>query len=78
METWETVTMSRKEGRRPGLVQAALAGTNLDDNTLATAVTHVCDGVDPNADLYASSDYRCHLAQVHTRRGIQAAKARVR
>ena len=27
METWETVTMSRKEARRPGLVQAVLAGT---------------------------------------------------
>ena len=26
METWETVTMSRKEARRPGLVQAAVAG----------------------------------------------------
>jgi transposase len=27
METWETVTMSRKEARRPGLVQLAVAGT---------------------------------------------------
>jgi transposase len=27
METWETVTMSRKEVRRPGLVQLAVAGT---------------------------------------------------
>jgi hypothetical protein len=26
METWETVTMSRKEARRPGLVQLAVAG----------------------------------------------------
>jgi transposase len=26
METWETVTMSQKEARRPGLVQAAVAG----------------------------------------------------
>src|SRR4029450_3801898 len=26
METWETVTMSRKEARRPGLVQGAVAG----------------------------------------------------
>jgi len=26
METWETVSMTRKEVRRPGLVQAALAG----------------------------------------------------
>ena len=55
-------------------IEAALAGTNLDEQTLTSAAAHVCDGVDPNADLYASSDYRCHLAQVHTRRAIQAAK----
>src|SRR5215213_1843198 len=62
---------------RARTVEAALAGTSLDDKTLDAAVTHICDGIDPNADLYASSDYRCHLAQVHTRRAIQAAKARV-
>ena len=62
---------------RARAVEAALAGTSLDDNTVAAAVAHVCDGIDPNSDLYASSEYRCHLAQVHTRRGIQAAKARV-
>ena len=27
METWETVTMSRKEARRPGLLELAVAGT---------------------------------------------------
>jgi carbon-monoxide dehydrogenase medium subunit len=58
-------------------VESALVGTNLDDSTVASAVTHVCDGIDPNADLYASSEYRCHLAQVHARRAVQAAKARV-
>ena len=63
---------------RAKAVEAALAGSNLDDNAVATAVTHVCDGVDPNADLYASSEYRCHLAQVHTGRALQAAKARVK
>ena len=26
METWETLTMSAKEVRRPGLLKAALAG----------------------------------------------------
>jgi len=62
---------------RASAVEAALAGTNLDDNAVAAAVEHVCDGIDPNADLYASSDYRCHLAKVHTRRAIQAARARV-
>lgn len=63
---------------RAQAVETALAGSNLDEQTIASAVTHVCDGVDPNADLYASGEYRCHLAQVHTRRGIQAAKASVK
>ncbi len=57
--------------------EAALAGKSLDDQTISAAVAHVCDGIDPNSDLYASSDYRCHLAQVHAKRAIQAAKAAV-
>jgi carbon-monoxide dehydrogenase medium subunit len=56
-------------------VEAELAGKNLDEQIITAAAAHVCDGVDPNADLYASGEYRCHLAQVHTRRAIQAAKA---
>lgn len=56
-------------------VEAALNGKNLDEQTITAASAHVCDGVDPNADLYASGEYRCHLAQVHTRRALQAAKA---
>lgn len=56
-------------------VEAALAGKNLDEQTITAAAAHACDGVDPNADLYASGEYRCHLAQVHTRRAIEAAKA---
>src|SRR5690349_8471912 len=62
---------------RATAVETALAGTSLDGEAIVTAVAHVCDGVDPNADLYASADYRCHLATVHARRGIQTAKARV-
>ena len=56
-------------------VEGALTGTNLENDAINAAGAHVCDGIDPNSDLYASSDYRCHLAQVHTRRAIQAAKA---
>ena len=59
---------------RAKAVEAALAGSTLDDAAISSAVTHVCDGINPSADLYASSEYRCHLAQVHTRRGIVAAK----
>lgn len=63
---------------RAQAVEAALAGTNLDEQTIASAAEHVCDGVDPNEDLYASGEYRCHLARVHVRRAIQAAKAAVK
>lgn len=62
---------------RANAVETALVGTNLDDHAVTSAVAHVCDGIDPNSDLYASGDYRCHLAQVHSRRAIQAAKARI-
>src|SRR5689334_15026195 len=62
---------------RATAVETALAGTSLDDNAVANAVAHVCDGIDANSDLYASSEYRCHLATVHARRAIQSAKARV-
>jgi carbon-monoxide dehydrogenase medium subunit len=55
-------------------VEAGLAGKGLDDQTIASAAAHVCDGVDANKDLYASGEYRCHLAEVHTRRALQAAK----
>jgi carbon-monoxide dehydrogenase medium subunit len=56
-------------------VEAALVGTNLDDQSIASAASHACDSVEPNSDLYASGAYRCALAQVYTRRAIQAAKA---
>jgi carbon-monoxide dehydrogenase medium subunit len=60
---------------RAQAVEFALARSNLDEQTIASAAEHVCDGVDPSTDLYASGEYRCHLARVHARRAIQAAKA---
>ena len=56
-------------------VETALAGASLDDQTMASAAPHACDEVDASKDLYASAEYRCALAQVYTRRAIQAAKA---
>jgi aerobic carbon-monoxide dehydrogenase medium subunit len=60
---------------RAQAVETPLNGATLDDQTIAAAAEHVCDGVDPSSDLYASGEYRCALAKVHTRRAIQAAKA---
>lgn len=58
-------------------VENALTGSTLDEQAIATASAHAADNVDANADLYASAEYRRHLAQVHTRRAIQKAIAKL-
>ena len=59
-------------------VESALNGSALDDAAIENAASKVCDGIDPNSDLYASGDYRCNLARVHTKRAIKAAIGKVR
>jgi aerobic carbon-monoxide dehydrogenase medium subunit len=54
-------------------VEAALAGHELNEQTIAEAAAHATDGIDANSDLYASEEYRRHLAQVYTRRAIDKA-----
>jgi carbon-monoxide dehydrogenase medium subunit len=61
---------------RAGGVENALNGSALDAQTIAAAAEHAADGVDANEDLYASADYRRHLARVYTRRAIEAAASR--
>ncbi|HEX8843569.1 MAG TPA: xanthine dehydrogenase family protein subunit M [Pyrinomonadaceae bacterium] len=63
---------------RAGGVENELTGKALDEGTIASASSHAADGVEANADLYASEEYRRHLAQVYTRRAIQAAAARAK
>ena len=59
---------------RAAAVEAALKGQQLNDQTIAQAAAHATDGVDANSDLYASEDYRRHLAQVFTQRAIHQAR----
>lgn len=66
--------VSTKAFRAQG-VESALAGAMLDDQTIAAAAARVSDNVNATTDLYASGDYRRHLAEVHTRRAIKAALA---
>lgn len=70
------VTGVASKAYRASAVEAALKGEQLSDQTIAAAAAHATDGVDANSDLYASEDYRRHLAQVYTRRAIQDAWAR--
>ncbi|MBI2248217.1 MAG: xanthine dehydrogenase family protein subunit M, partial [Armatimonadetes bacterium] len=63
---------------RPQRTEDALRGVALDDKTIAAAADKAGDGVAINEDIFASADYRRHLAQVFTRRAIKAALQRAR
>jgi carbon-monoxide dehydrogenase medium subunit len=67
--------VSSKAYRAPK-VESTLNGSSLDAKTLVAASAHAADGVDINSDLYASSDYRKHLAAVYTRRALETAIGR--
>ena len=59
-------------------VEGALVGKPVDDANIAAAASHAADGVDANGDLFASGDYRRHLAEVYTRRALQEALSRTK
>jgi carbon-monoxide dehydrogenase medium subunit len=60
---------------RASSVEKALVGKALDKQVATAAAALAANGVNANGDLYASADYRRHLAQVYTARAIQAAAA---
>jgi carbon-monoxide dehydrogenase medium subunit len=62
---------------RASEVENRLRGHTLTEKRLAEAVSHAAEGVDPNSDLYASAEYRAHLAGIYTKRAIVEAFGRV-
>ncbi len=70
------VTGLAAKAYRAANVETLLAGKagSADDIRKASAV--VADGVDANSDLYASADYRAHMARVYTARALAAAVSR--
>lgn len=59
-------------------VESALKGATLDGKSLSSAAAHASDGVDANSDLFASGEYRRHLAEVYTRRALETATGRAK
>jgi len=67
------ITGVASKAYRATAVESALAGASLDEKTIAAAAAHATDGIDANGDLYASAQYRKHLASVYVRRAVTAA-----
>jgi aerobic carbon-monoxide dehydrogenase medium subunit len=57
-------------------VELALRGKSPTARHLQDASVHAADGVEANSDLYASAEYRAHLARVYTRRALEKAVER--
>lgn len=72
------ITGLASKAYRATSVENALRGKALDDESIAAASAHVADGVDANGDLFASAEYRRHLAEVYTRRAIKTAATRTK
>jgi carbon-monoxide dehydrogenase medium subunit len=54
-------------------VEAALVGETLDASTIQAAAAKAADGVDVQADLQGSVEYKTHLIKVYCRRALEAA-----
>jgi aerobic carbon-monoxide dehydrogenase medium subunit len=54
-------------------VEAGLVGKRLDAATIEAAAQKAADGVDVQADLQGSVEYKSHLCRVFARRAIEAA-----
>jgi len=56
--------------------EKALEGTAGTPGDVENAAKLVADGVEPNSDLFASAEYRAHLARIYTARALVLALAR--
>jgi carbon-monoxide dehydrogenase medium subunit len=70
------ITGAGPKAYRAAAVEAALLGKSPSAKRLAEASGHAVDGIGVNADLYASANYRAHLAGVYTRRALEKALER--
>ena len=61
---------------RAKAVEAALAGSDGSAAAIAAAASHATDGVTVNSDIHADSGYRTAMAEVYTRRALEAALGR--
>ena len=59
-------------------VEAALIGKTLDAATIEAAAQKAAEGIDVQADLQGSVEYKAHLTRVYTRRALERAVERAK
>lgn len=72
------VTGLAERAFRAVAAEAALTGRPVDDAAVQAAAERVAEGVEPLSDIYASAEYRMHLARVYTARAVRLALERAR
>jgi carbon-monoxide dehydrogenase medium subunit len=70
------VTGAGTQAVRAKSVEAGLVGKRLDAATIEAAAQKAAEGVDVQADLQGSVEYKSHLCRVFARRAIEAAVKR--
>ncbi|MGH9688101.1 MAG: FAD binding domain-containing protein [Candidatus Acidiferrales bacterium] len=70
------VTGLSNRSYRAAAAEAALPGKSGSADDVQSAAALVAQGADANSDLYASAEYRRHLASIHAGRAITAALSR--
>ena len=69
------ITGASDRAFRAAAVEAALIGSDGGSAAIAAAAAHATDGQDVSSDFNANAEYRAAMAEVHTRRAIEAALA---
>ncbi len=63
--------------RRAPAVEAALVGQSLSAEVIGAAAAKAPEGMNPDDDVYASADYKRHMATVLVQRAIDSAVQRI-
>jgi aerobic carbon-monoxide dehydrogenase medium subunit len=70
------VTGIAQAAYRAAEVEKAITGKAPTAKNLERAASHAADGIEANGDLYASAEFRVHLATVYTERALAEAAQR--
>jgi carbon-monoxide dehydrogenase medium subunit len=62
---------------RAAATEAALQGQPLTPGAIAAAAAHAAEGGEPDDDVFASADYKRHVAPVYARQAIESAVRRI-